>query len=74
METADSAPSYRKLTDSSFGSMLSCEFFSHSFSLIEAWSASILPLPDALSRTLEKFIHNRGHSLMVQARKPLKNN
>ena len=38
----------------------------------EARSISILPLPDALSRLLEKMIKNRGHYLMVQARKPTK--
>ncbi|HEY2328402.1 MAG TPA: methyltransferase domain-containing protein [Verrucomicrobiae bacterium] len=37
----------------------------------EARSISILPLPDGLSRLLEKFIKNRGHYLMLQARKPL---
>lgn len=41
---------------------------------VKAWSVSILPLPDMLSRVLEKFIHNRGHYLIVQARKPLKKN
>jgi SAM-dependent methyltransferase len=39
---------------------------------VKAWSISILPLPDALSRLLEKFIHNRGHYLIVRAVKPLK--
>jgi SAM-dependent methyltransferase len=41
---------------------------------VEAWSVSILPLPDWLSRFLEKFIRQRGHYLIVQARKPLKKN
>ena len=34
-------------------------------------SMSILPFPDCVSRVLEKFIHNRGHYLMIEARKPL---
>lgn len=37
---------------------------------VKAWSISILPLPDLLSRALEKFIHHRGHYLIVEARKP----
>jgi SAM-dependent methyltransferase len=37
----------------------------------EVGSVSILPLPDTLSRVLEKFIHNRGHYLTIKARKPL---
>ena len=37
----------------------------------EARSVSILPLPDGLSRMLEGVIKNRGHFLMIQARKPL---
>jgi SAM-dependent methyltransferase len=37
-----------------------------------AWSVSILPLPDGFSRLLEKFIHNRGHYLIVRAVKPRK--
>jgi SAM-dependent methyltransferase len=37
----------------------------------EVRSVSMLPLPDALSRVLEKFIHNRGHYLTIKARKPL---
>lgn len=38
----------------------------------EARSISILPLPDGLSRMLEGMIKNRGHYLIIQARKPLK--
>jgi SAM-dependent methyltransferase len=38
----------------------------------EARSMSILPLPDGLSRLLEGVIKNRGHYLMIKARKPLK--
>jgi SAM-dependent methyltransferase len=41
---------------------------------VKAWSVSILPLPDVLSRALEKFIHHRGHYLIVEARKPGKKN
>ena len=37
----------------------------------EARSISILPLPDGLSRMLERFIYRRGHFLMIRARKPL---
>ena len=37
----------------------------------EARSISILPLPDGLSQLLEGVIKNRGHYLMLQARKPL---
>lgn len=37
---------------------------------VNAWSISILPLPDGLSRLLEKFIRNRGHYLIVEAVKP----
>jgi len=36
----------------------------------EACSISILPLPDSLSRVLEKMIKNRGHYLLISARKP----
>jgi SAM-dependent methyltransferase len=36
----------------------------------EAWSVSILPLPDGLSRFLERFVKNRGHYLIIRARKP----
>jgi len=39
---------------------------------VDAWSISILPLPDIFSRVLETFIRNRGHYLIVYARKPLK--
>jgi hypothetical protein len=41
------------------------------FDPVQARSISILPLPDGLSRTLESVITNRGHYLMIQARKPL---
>jgi SAM-dependent methyltransferase len=37
----------------------------------EARSISILPLPDGLSRMLEGVITDRGHYLMIKARKPL---
>jgi len=37
----------------------------------EARSISILPLPDGLSQLLEGVIKNRGHYLMIRARKPL---
>lgn len=37
----------------------------------EARSVSILPLPDGLSRMLEGVIKNRGHYLMIRARKPI---
>jgi SAM-dependent methyltransferase len=40
------------------------------FQDVEARSISILPLPDGLSRALEKFIRNRGHFLTLRARKP----
>jgi hypothetical protein len=36
----------------------------------EARSISILPLPDGLSRALEGMIQNRGHFLLIRARKP----
>ena len=36
----------------------------------EVRSISILPLPDGLSRMLEGVIKNRGHYLMIKARKP----
>lgn len=36
----------------------------------EVRSISILPLPDGLSRMLEKFIRNRGHYLLIRAQKP----
>ncbi|HYV26588.1 MAG TPA: class I SAM-dependent methyltransferase [Candidatus Eisenbacteria bacterium] len=38
----------------------------------EVRSIGMLPLPDALSRMLEKFIKSRGHFLLVRARKPKK--
>ncbi len=41
------------------------------FSEVESRSISILPLPDGLSRVLEGMIKNRGHYLMLQAKKPL---
>ena len=34
-------------------------------------SISILPLPDGLSRILEGTIQNRGHFLLIRARKPV---
>ena len=37
---------------------------------IEARSISILPLPDGLSKMLEGIITNRGHYLILKARKP----
>ena len=37
---------------------------------IEARSISILPLPDGLSQMLEGIITNRGHYLILKARKP----
>lgn len=40
------------------------------FDRVEARSVSILPLPDSLSRVLEKIVTNRGHYLMVRAQKP----
>ncbi len=36
----------------------------------EVRSVSILPFPDGFSRALEKFVKNRGHFLMIKARKP----
>jgi SAM-dependent methyltransferase len=39
------------------------------FEVEEARSISILPLPDLLSRGLEKFIVHRGHFLVLRARK-----
>jgi SAM-dependent methyltransferase len=39
---------------------------------VEARSISLLPLPDRWSRALEGIIQNRGHYLLVRARKPLK--
>jgi hypothetical protein len=47
------------------------ELFTQAGFETEARSISILPLPDFLSRVLEKFIHNRGHYLTIKARKPL---
>lgn len=38
----------------------------------EVRSISILPIPDALSRALESVIENRGHYLVIRARKPEK--
>lgn len=37
---------------------------------IQARSVSIQPLPDWLSRALEKVIRNRGHYLIIRGRKP----
>ncbi|MCS7338406.1 MAG: class I SAM-dependent methyltransferase [Verrucomicrobiae bacterium] len=36
----------------------------------EVRSVSILPLPDWISRSLEHFVHNRGHYMLIRARKP----
>ncbi len=36
----------------------------------EVRSIGILPLPDRLSRSLEKTMRNRGHFLVIRARKP----
>jgi SAM-dependent methyltransferase len=38
---------------------------------VEVRSISILPLPDRMSRMLEGMVKNRGHFLMIKARKPL---
>jgi SAM-dependent methyltransferase len=38
---------------------------------VEVRSVAILPLPDRLSRMLERIITNRGHYLMIRARKAL---
>jgi len=48
------------------------EIFEHAGFEVNAHSVSLLPLPDGLSRVLEKIIFERGHYLNVQARKPLK--
>jgi len=48
------------------------EIFEQAGFEVDAHSVSILPLPDGLSRFLEKFIRERGHYLNVKARKPLK--
>jgi len=40
------------------------------FEVEEARSVGILPLPDGLSRVLERFVFKRGHFLMMRARKP----
>jgi SAM-dependent methyltransferase len=37
----------------------------------QARSVSILPLPDSLSRMLERITPNRGHYLLIRARKPM---
>ena len=37
---------------------------------VTARSISILPLPDRVSRSLEGLIQNRGHYLLIRARKP----
>jgi hypothetical protein len=37
----------------------------------EARSIGILPLPDGLSRLLEPVIKQRGHFLIIRARKPI---
>jgi hypothetical protein len=36
----------------------------------EVRSISILPLPDWVSRILEKMTRKRGHFLLIRARKP----
>jgi hypothetical protein len=38
---------------------------------VQARSVSILPLPDGLSRVLERITSNRGHYLLIRARKPM---
>jgi SAM-dependent methyltransferase len=49
------------------------ELYAHSgFVDIEARSVSILPLPDGLSKVMESVITNRGHYLILKARKPAK--
>ena len=50
------------------------ELFTQAGFETEARSISILPLPDGLSRMLEGVIKNRGHYLMIKARKPLEKN
>jgi SAM-dependent methyltransferase len=37
----------------------------------QAHSIGILPLPDGLSRVLERITPNRGHYLLIRARKPM---
>ncbi|MGA2787514.1 MAG: class I SAM-dependent methyltransferase [Verrucomicrobiota bacterium] len=37
----------------------------------EVRSIGMLPLPDGLSRVLERIAHKRGHFLLIRARKPL---
>ena len=37
---------------------------------VTARSISILPLPDNISRRLEGLVQNRGHYLLIRARKP----
>ena len=46
------------------------ELFALSGFEVKARSISILPLPDSLSRLLEKITPNRGHYLLVHGRKP----
>jgi len=41
------------------------------FDDVQASSISILPLSDGLSRVLERITPNRGHYLLVRARKPM---
>jgi SAM-dependent methyltransferase len=38
---------------------------------VQVHSVSILPLPDSLSRVLERITSNRGHFLLIRARKPM---
>ena len=45
------------------------ELFEQSGFTVELHSISILPLPDILSRSLERFVSNRGHYLLIRARK-----
>jgi SAM-dependent methyltransferase len=46
------------------------EIFTHAGFETKTRSISILPLPDSLSRSLEGTIKNRGHYLLIRARKP----
>ena len=46
------------------------EIFAQAGFEVDAHSVSILPLPDGVSRFLEKFIRERGHYLNIRARKP----
>ena len=46
------------------------ELFELSGFQVEARSVGILPLPDFFSRAIEGMVENRGHYLLVRARKP----